>query len=112
MRARWKENTGQVLVIFVLAVPMMLGMCALVIDAGNLFAQKRTLQKAADAAALAATKALPSVPESCAETPVDTGCNTDARTFASNFTKGNGEDTTLARCDTAAGVDTNCYDLL
>ena len=113
LRARWRDNTGQVLVIFVLAIPMILGMCALVIDAGNLFAQKRSLQKAADAAALAATQEPPSTqpPGGCTENPATT-CNTDTAQFASNFTKGNGENTSLVRCDPLSGVETNCYYLL
>jgi uncharacterized membrane protein len=36
-------------------------MCAIVIDVGNLFVEKRSIQQAADAAALAAAQRLPGV---------------------------------------------------
>src|SRR5690348_4617596 len=91
----WKRDTGQVLIIFVLALPVLLGMSALVVDLGNLFAQKRNLQKAADASALAATQALPPA-GGCG---VPSTCDDDVARFASNFSTGNGESSTdLERC--------------
>ncbi len=57
-RGQWRHETGQVLVIFALTLPVLLGFAALVVDAGNLFASKRSLQKSADAASLAATQEL------------------------------------------------------
>jgi hypothetical protein len=115
IRGAWKRNTGQVLIIFVLAVPVLLGMSALVVDLGNLFAQKRNLQKAADASALAATQALPPGGLPPVTGPCDSGspCETNVAQFASNFSTGNGQSTTpLPRCDTSASITTNCYDLL
>jgi Flp pilus assembly protein TadG len=60
-RNRWRgrSESGQVLVIFVLFLPVLIGFGALVIDAGNLYAQKRFVQNAADAAVLAAAQDLP-----------------------------------------------------
>ena len=87
--------------IFVLAIPMILGMCALVIDAGNLFAQKRSLQKAADAAALAATQELPvHAATGWVRTEPRHDVQHHTAQFASNFTKGNGENTSLLRAAT------------
>ena len=57
-RFRWRDEAGQVFVIFALALPVLLGASAIVVDVGNLFFQKRTLQGAADAAALAGSQVL------------------------------------------------------
>ena len=51
-------NSGQVLVIYALALPVALGFCALVVDLGASYVEKRSLQQAADAAALAAAQEL------------------------------------------------------
>ena len=59
LATRWRSEAGQTLVIFALTLPVLLGMCAIVIDFGNLFVEKRSLQQAADASALAAAQRLP-----------------------------------------------------
>ncbi len=53
-RARW----GKTLAMFVITLPVLLGMAGLVIDSGMLFATQRTAQNAADAGALAAAEDL------------------------------------------------------
>ena len=53
------RESGQALVIFVLFLPVLIGFCALVLDVGNLYAQKRFVQNAADAAVLAGAQNLP-----------------------------------------------------
>jgi Flp pilus assembly protein TadG len=53
------RESGQALVLFVLCLPVLIGFAALVIDVGNLYAQKRFVQNAADAAVLAAAQDLP-----------------------------------------------------
>ncbi|MDX6519527.1 MAG: hypothetical protein QOJ31_2186 [Gaiellales bacterium] len=54
-----RSQRGQTLPIITLFMFAMLGMCALVIDAGSWYQQKRSLQSAADAGALAGAAYLP-----------------------------------------------------
>jgi Flp pilus assembly protein TadG len=56
------DERGQVVVFTVLALLVLLGMAAFVVDAGSWFREKRQLQASADAAALAGAQALPSSP--------------------------------------------------
>ena len=63
--ARWftrerRDERGQVLVLFVLLIPVLLGMTALALDLGGYAAHRRSNQNAADAIALAAAQELPS----------------------------------------------------
>ena len=55
-RPPFGREAGQVLILFTLLLPILLGMAGLVVDVGNAFAERRSLQKAADAAALAAAQ--------------------------------------------------------
>jgi len=48
-----RKESGQVLVLFAMALIGVTAMLALVIDGGNLYLQRRRMQNAADAAALA-----------------------------------------------------------
>lgn len=52
----WKKEDGQVLVMVALLLGVLLAFAALVIDVGYFYAEKRQLQTAVDAAALAAAK--------------------------------------------------------
>jgi Flp pilus assembly protein TadG len=61
---RLRNERGQALVLTVLALVVLLGMAALVLDVGAWFHQKRHLQATADAAALAAAQRLPMNPSS------------------------------------------------
>jgi hypothetical protein len=54
-----ETEAGQTLVMFVLALFVLLGMAAVAVDVGFFFSQRRGLQNAADAAALAGAHALP-----------------------------------------------------
>ena len=56
---RDQSESGQVLVLFVLLIPVLLGMAALALDLGSYSAERRTLQNAADAISLAAAQELP-----------------------------------------------------
>lgn len=56
---RRQDEAGQVLMMFVLLIPVLLGMAALAIDLGSFSAERRSLQNAADAIALAAAQELP-----------------------------------------------------
>ena len=53
-----REERGQVIVIFALALVALVGMVGLVLDGGSAFAQRRSEQNAADLAALAAANDL------------------------------------------------------
>jgi Flp pilus assembly protein TadG len=52
-KQRNSNEYGQILVIFVVALIVLLGFLALIIDGGNLFLQRRAAQNAADAGAMA-----------------------------------------------------------
>ncbi|MGO9435463.1 MAG: TadE/TadG family type IV pilus assembly protein [Terracidiphilus sp.] len=50
----WRDESGQALVLAILAMSMLLGFMALAVDVGTLFRARRAVQTAADAAAIAA----------------------------------------------------------
>src|SRR5207244_3246074 len=77
--ARWKDERGQALVLTAIAIVMICGMAALVLDVGNWFRDKRRLQGTADAAALAGAQRLPDDPSG-------------AQTMAMNYANQNGGD--------------------
>jgi Flp pilus assembly protein TadG len=60
--SRIRSERGQSFVLFALALVMVCGMAALVLDVGNWFRDKRRLQSTADAAALAGAQSLPNDP--------------------------------------------------
>jgi Flp pilus assembly protein TadG len=60
--ARLKSERGQAFVLAAVAMVMLMGMAALVLDVGNWFRDKRRLQGAVDAAALAGAQQLPDDP--------------------------------------------------
>src|SRR5262245_9490545 len=55
----WRAH-GQALVLVALAMPMFFGFVGLAVDGGKLLVERRSIQNAADAAALAAAQELPS----------------------------------------------------
>src|SRR5512142_1489260 len=57
--SRTSAQSGQTLVLITLFMLSLLGMCALAIDVGTWYQQKRAMQHAADAAALAGAATLP-----------------------------------------------------
>jgi Flp pilus assembly protein TadG len=63
------RNKGQIIILFMLMIPVFLGVAALTVDVGNIWLTRVHLQTTADAAALSAAKKLPSsaVAESYAE---------------------------------------------
>ncbi|HEU4759248.1 MAG TPA: pilus assembly protein TadG-related protein, partial [Dehalococcoidia bacterium] len=61
--ARTPTERGQVLIVFVLALGVLLGFVAMAIDVGLLLHERRSLQNAADAAALAGVQDLPLSPQ-------------------------------------------------
>ncbi|MEX0702380.1 MAG: pilus assembly protein TadG-related protein [Planctomycetales bacterium] len=58
--AQRRGRRGKVLVLFAIALPMLFGMLGLVVDGGLLFAERRSMQQVADAAATAAARTLAS----------------------------------------------------
>ena len=62
MRFVRKRDDGQAVVLMVLALAVLLGMCAMVLDVGSWFRTQRRLQGTADAAALAGAQQLPDNP--------------------------------------------------
>src|SRR5687768_17947320 len=58
MKHALREERGQVLVMGALMMTVLLGFLALVLDAGNAYAQRRFVQNGADAAAIAAARVL------------------------------------------------------
>jgi hypothetical protein len=59
LRSLWRQEFGQGLVLGTLAMIVILGFAALVLDVGMFMHEKRELQKAVDAAALAGAQKLP-----------------------------------------------------
>src|SRR6476620_39448 len=57
-----KKDDGQAVVLMVLALAVLLGMCAMVLDVGSWYRTQRRLQGTADAAALAGAQMLPDTP--------------------------------------------------
>src|SRR5436190_21133526 len=55
----WKSARGQTLVLVALAMPMLFSVVAVVVDGASMMAQRRSMQNAADASALAASQELP-----------------------------------------------------
>src|SRR6266540_2804692 len=56
--ARMRRQSGQIMVIFALSIVGLVALLALVVDGGNIYVQRRTAVTAADAGALAGTRAL------------------------------------------------------
>jgi Flp pilus assembly protein TadG len=61
-RHRLRREDGQTLILVALAFPLLMTMMLLVVDGANLFVQRRMVQNAADAGALAAAAYLPDDP--------------------------------------------------
>ncbi len=62
INARGRREGGQMLVLFVLMIGVLMGFVAMSIDVGLILHERRSLQNAADAAALAAVPELPDSP--------------------------------------------------
>src|SRR3989304_8371578 len=60
--ARGGRESGQMLVMFVLALGVLMGFVAMSIDVGMILYERRSAQNAADAAALAGARDLPESP--------------------------------------------------
>src|SRR2546430_16840192 len=69
--SRTRNERGQVIVLTVMALTVLLGMSALVLDVGAWFHSKRQLQATADASALAGAQMLPDTPGTAISTALD-----------------------------------------
>jgi hypothetical protein len=105
-----RGEQGQVLLIVVLALPLLFALVALVSDGSNVFANKRSLQNAADSSVLAAVKELNLDFSLCTGPATTSGtCLNRVQTVASDYTNRNSGPTPLHQCDDTSGPDTNCY---
>ena len=101
------REAGQVFVVFALTLPVLLGVAAIVVDLGNAYVQKRTIQQAADAAALAAAQELDPVMRGCLP-----GCEPAVRISVADrvgqYSADNGGPSPLPACPSASYPDP-CY---
>lgn len=99
MRAASVNECGTVTVMFALSLPLVMGMQMLVVDGSRVFVERRALQNAADAAALAAAQYLPTT---------DPSRLALARAEAIDFGAANG--VTIAPADIEFTTDTTPFD--
>jgi hypothetical protein len=97
-RQMLRSERGQTLVLMALLLPTLLGIAAIAVDGSRLFVQRRTLQNAADAAALAVAKDCDAL----------TGCTSSALSTVTFYSGGNGYSGPAVHLCAGAG-DTNCY---
>jgi hypothetical protein len=100
-----RSDRGQSLILFLLALPVMLGFASLVIDGAHAFGEKRRVQNAADAAALAAAQnVFGGVGGACPESAI---LISTVETAAECYSAVNGGSDALTPCVDPAS--TNCY---
>jgi Putative Flp pilus-assembly TadE/G-like len=83
-------SRGQVITLYTLALPVLLGIVALAFDGGKMFVSKLHTQNAADAAALASAQEIgPCLDGSCAGTPTETDTRTRIELFINQYSTQN-----------------------
>jgi hypothetical protein len=103
--ARLRCDRGQSLLLFLITLPVILAFSSLVIDGAHAFGEKRRVQNAADAAALAAAQnALGTVNGACPGSAIPI---TSVETAAECYSKLNGGAAALVPC--VDDDSTNCY---
>ena len=113
-RNHLKRSTGQALILVMLTLPLLFSVCAVVVDGTNLMVNRRQMQNAADASALAAgQELLPAIAALEACPPGDTACRTavqenpalytNVANTAEEYSGKNGGPSTLTRCQSAGG---------
>ena len=115
-----RAEQGQTLILFVVALPLLLALIALVTDGSNLFANKRSVQNVADASVLAAVREL----NPCFGTGSVAACSGQVQVVASQYSYANGGPgiptpaptppcpaggNCLPACDDTSAPDWNCY---
>jgi hypothetical protein len=110
---RFRDETSQALVLMALALPLFFGFAAVVVDGSTLMAQRRSVQNAADAAALAAAQELPlsGVCAGAYTDPYPSTCQSRVLWAANHFSHdvNHGPIVDHACVDTPGTKDTNCY---
>jgi hypothetical protein len=103
--ARLRCDRGQSLMLFLVTLPVLLAFSSLVIDGAHAFGEKRRVQNAADAAALAAAQSISgSIGDSC---PGSAGSIDTVKRAAECYSAANGGPQSLSTC---TGADsTNCF---
>jgi Flp pilus assembly protein TadG len=101
-RRQSTRQSGQVLVLVALALPLFFAVCLLAIDGSRLYVQKRSMQNAAAATALAAAKEL------TLGAPCDATCEANVKAKAQEYSIDNGGPSVLTNCNGDASK-TNCY---
>src|SRR5579862_3631924 len=101
---RLRDEDGQSLVLMALFVSMILVISVVVIDGSNLFVHRRSLQNAADAAALAAAQDINT--STCASSSCST-LKTDVQNYVNKNWVGPSAAPTIAWCG-VGGATTNC----
>jgi Putative Flp pilus-assembly TadE/G-like len=105
-----RAEEGQTLILFVVALPLLLALIALVTDGSNLFANKRSVQNVADATVLATVRELNPDLSVCSGPASTAGtCLNRVETVASDYSNRNGGPTPLHQCDDTSAPDWNCY---
>jgi Putative Flp pilus-assembly TadE/G-like len=94
-----RSNRGQVIALYAIAIPVLLGVMALALDGGKLFVSKIHVQNAADAAALAASQDVGSCADgSCAGLPAETTIRTTVEQDVNSYSSNNGGPVALGQC--------------
>jgi Flp pilus assembly protein TadG len=102
-----RAEQGQTLIVFVVALPLIISLIALVADGSNLFANKRSVQNVADATALAVARDLPANGTACVS-PCP-AMQADATTYSNSNNEGPTADRPPVDHPCADSADTNCY---
>jgi Putative Flp pilus-assembly TadE/G-like len=104
-----RRPDGQALILTALIMPLLFGMAALCVDASSLFVQKRSIQNAADAAALAAGDELGPASDPSCQASMSCLANIDAKVAAAvgMYSSRNSGQSTVGKCVVA--TDTDCY---
>src|SRR5215212_1279632 len=103
-----RAEQGQTLILVVIALPLFLALIALVSDGSNLFANKRSVQNAADASVLAAVREFNPDLSLCTGPASTVGtCLNRIETTASDYSQRNNGSNPLHGCANAA--DWDCY---
>jgi hypothetical protein len=110
LRIQGGGEKGQTLIVVLFAMPLLIAIIALVADGSSAFANKRRVQNAADATALAVAQDLPRNRTACLGPDTTSGtCLYKLRTDAQDYSDRNGGTATIHACNDSAGQDWNCY---
>jgi hypothetical protein len=108
---RLRREDGQALILFAVVSPVLFAMMFLAVDGANLFVQRRTVQNAADAAALAIAR-VDLDPYGAGCLPSDTYCK-NTLVYYSNHNNGPIGLTASDACGSGSPPKTtNCYDMV